>query len=521
MSAPLLLCLSFCSMLVSVSQLDAQITAPADSGGIVPGRYLVVYADGATPADAEARAQAIGVHLVQRHPRLGVDTVETLRRTSRSRLATPSAQSDTVDDQNTMHLLAAQPGVKYVLHDRIVTAHHVRVQPVSDAVFSVAIGASTFDTYYNSPQGWAVRQVGGYGASIPGGPAHGPWDSTKGQGVRIAILDSGVDASHPDIAPNLALNISDIEPSELPSVCDDGSPQDQAGHGTWTASLAAGALGPGTGKTVGVAPAATLLSIKVLQRMPDASGANDTARCNDGEASGLLSWVIQGIDDAIANRADVISMSLGAKIDLSTGDGAGTKVLFDQITYAATQAGAVLVAAAGNDTIDLSNSRYIEIPAQSRGVLSVVASTNPACREDSVGSACVAGPPTLAHYSNYGVSLNPLAAPGGSDPSGGDMDVSGWVRGACSSGLAGTNSGVPSDSGHSFGCFNLGHAAYVQATGTSASAPLVAGAAALLRAAHPDWSPSMIMDALRSTATPGTSVFPYRQVNVANNFVQP
>ena len=521
-SVPRLLRLLFLAMLVFLSPLEAQTTAPSETEGIVPGRYMVVYSEGAEPADADVRAQTLGMRLVKRHPRLGVDTVEALRPVSHARLASPSLKEDTEVDQSTMELLAAQPGVKYVLHDRIVTAHHVRVQPVSEAVFSVAVGASTFDTYYNSPQGWAVRQVGGYGANIPGGPAHGPWDSTKGAGVRIAILDSGVDASHPDIAPNLALNISEVEPFELPSVCDDGSPQDQDGHGTWTASLAAGALGPGTGKTVGVAPGATLLSIKVLQRMPAASGASDTARCNAGEASGLLSWVIQGIDDAIANHADVISMSLGARIDLSTGDGAGTKALFDQVTYAATQAGAVLIAAAGNDASDLSNPRYIEIPAQSRSVLSVVASTNPACREDiRAGSTCVAGSPSLAYYSNYGASLNALAAPGGSYPAGGDMEVSGWVRGACSSGLAGTSSGLPSDSGHSFGCFNLGHAAYVQAIGTSASAPLVAGAAALLRAAHPAWSPAVIIGTLRSTANPGSIALPYPQTNVAASFTQP
>jgi subtilisin family serine protease len=262
-----------------------------------------------------------------------------------------------------------------------------------------------------------------------------------------------------------------------------------------------------------------LLSIKVLERMPAAGGTSDTARCNAGEASGLLSWVIQGIEDAITNHADVISMSLGTIVDLSTGDGAGTKVAFDRITYAAAQAGAVLIAAAGNDATNLANPRYVEIPAQSRGVLAVVASTNPACMENvSAGSACVAGPSALAYYSNYGAALDAVAAPGGSYPSGGDMDVSGWVRGACSSGLPGTTSGPPSDATHSFGCFNLGHISYVQAIGTSASAPLVAGSVALLRAAHPGWSASAIVDSLRSTATRKTAVLPFLQVNVAADF---
>lgn len=522
MSASLLLRLMFCALLAFGSRLEAQAASSAATDGVVTGRYLVVYQEGSIPPDADVRTQALGMRLVQRHPRLGIATVQTTARTLHPRLAGSSAQAGVEDDQSTIRLLSAQPGVRYVLHDRIVTAHRLRVRPVLDPVFSVAVGAAAFDTYYNSPQGWAVRQVGGYGGNIPGGPAHGPWDTTRGKGVRIAILDSGVDASHPDIAPNLALNLSETDPAEMSSICDDGSPQDQDGHGTWTASLAAAAIGPGTGKTVGVAPAATLLSIKVLQRMPAAAGASNAARCNAGEASGLLSWVIQGIDDAIANHADVISMSLGARIDLSTGDGSGTKALFDQITYAASQTGAVLVAAAGNDAANLSNPRYIEIPAQSRSVLAVVASTNPACTENtSAGSTCIAGPPSLAYYSNYGAPLNALAAPGGSYPSGGDMDVSGWVRGACSSGLTGTSSGMPSDSGHSFGCFDLGHAAYVQAIGTSASAPLVAGAAALLRAAHPEWSSTTIVDTLRSTATPGTSLLPFPQANVAVNFALP
>lgn len=500
--------------------LPAQTVATEKPGDIVAGRYLIVYRNGVIPRDAETRIEAAGGRVIGRHSRFGMTAVQTSARTAAARLAGSPGSSD--DDAAVMESLKAQPGVAYVLHDRVMKAHRLRVRAVPDAVFSVAVGAGTFDTYYNSPQGWAVRQVGGYGGNIPGGPAHGPWDASRGKGVRIAILDSGVDASHPDLAPNLALNISEVNSAVMPSVCDDGTPQDQDGHGTWTASLAAAALGPGTGKMAGVAPSATILNIKVLERMPAATGADDMARCNAGEATGLMSWVIQGIDDAITNQADIISMSLGTIIDLSTGDGAGLKAVFDQVTAAAAQAGVVMVAAAGNSATNLSDPRYVEIPAQAQDVLAVVASTNPNCMQNvAPGTGCVDGPVSLAYYSNYGAPLNAVAAPGGSYPSGGDMEVSGWVRGACSSGIPGTVSGLPSVAGHSFGCFDLGHAEYVQAIGTSASAPLVAGAAALLRAAHPEWDAVTTMNELRALALPAGSSLAYPQVTVASAFSAP
>jgi subtilisin family serine protease len=324
--------------------------------------------------------------------------------------------------------------------------------------------------------------------------------------VRIAVLDSGVDEAHPDIAPNLVFNLSEVDQSAatgLPSACDDGSPQDQQGHGSWTASLAAGAMGPGTGLVIGVAPAASLLNIKVLERLPDPSStASDPAtQCRTGQAGGLLSWVIQGIEDAMAHHANVINLSLGTVVDLESGEGAGLQATFDRVTYAATQAGVVVVASAGNDGLDLSNPRYIELPAQARGVLAVVAATNPACAENlATGAVCAAGPVTLPYYSNFGGPLNAIAAPGGSLPEGADSGVSGWVRGACSMGLAGTADGPPADAAHSFGCFSLGHAQYLQAMGTSASAPLVAGAAGLLMAAHPGWTAEQVVAALRSSA---------------------
>jgi subtilisin family serine protease len=507
-----------CSLLGLASfPLQAQLDA-----AIVPHRYIVVYRDAILPGDVELRTRVAGTRLLQRHDRLGLAIV---------------ADSGS-DDASTMRRLAAQPNVESVFHDRIVTAGNLTIRPELHPTFNVVvanpirvhpIGPQTghgsegatpppvppYDRYYNSPQSWAVRQVGGYGNNVAGGPEQGPWNTSTGKGVRIAILDSGIDSTHPDLASNLGLNISEINQdaqTDLPSLCDDGTPQDQAGHGTWTASLAAAAQGPGSGDVIGVAPAATLLNIKVLQRMPGA-GSNPAAQCAAGQAAGLLSWVIQGIQDAITNHADIISLSLGTTIDLNTGEGAGLKAAFDRVTYAASQAGILLIAAAGNDGFNLTNPRYIELPAQARDVLAVVASTNPNCAENTMAAAtCAAGPPSLAYYSNYGAPLNALAAPGGSYPAGDDNAVSGWIRGACSSGKPSTVDGLPADPNHSYGCFNLGHTPYVQAMGTSASAPLAAGVAALLRSVHPDWSVEAIVAALRTSSVPAPNL-PVPQIN--------
>jgi len=468
-------------------------------------KMLVVYRDGAIPADADSVALRAGGRMLRKHVRFGAAVVS----------GTAASESTLRRDPNVEYVVEDRPVTASQLQVRVMDANQVNAPSVHASAPTLAMPFDGADAFYtNSPQGWAVRAVGGYGGGIAGGPAAGPWATSTGKGVRIAVLDSGVDRTHPDIAPNLLLSMSDVDQTQQPSACDDGSPQDQSGHGTWVASLAAGAAGSATGLTVGVAPGASLLNVKVLQRMPG-TGSTTAEQCTNGQPSGMLSWVLQGIDDAIAQKADVIVLSMAITLDLYSGDAAGLKASFDRVTHAASDAGAVLVAAAGNDAFNFANARYVSYPAQARDVLAAVASTNPDCAEDlTAGDGCAPGLVTLAYYSNYGAPLNAVAAPGGSYPQGGNYAVSGWVRGACSTGLPNTSDGLPTTNGRSFGCFNLGHLGYMQAIGTSASAPLVAGVVALVKAAHPDWSAATIIAAVRASALP-TATMPYGVVNAA------
>ncbi|QFR00932.1 S8 family serine peptidase [Streptomyces phaeolivaceus] len=251
-----------------------------------------------------------------------------------------------------------------------------------------------------------------------------------GKGVKVAVLDTGVDTGHPDLVDRVA---------ESRTFVPEQSVQDGHGHGTHVASTIAGSGAASDGLRKGVAPGAELLVGKVLG--------------NDGR--GQSSWIIAGMEWAANSGARIVSMSLG-----------GT----------ATGPSDVL-----SETVD-------ELSA-STGALFVIASGNSGPGEQTVGTPGIADSALTVGAVDESDRLAPFSGRG---PRPGDFAVKPEITAPgvaiTAARAAGTAMGTPVDD----------H--YTTANGTSMATPHVAGAAALVAQAHPDWTGERIKEALASTA---------------------
>ncbi|MGW2930411.1 S8 family serine peptidase [Streptomyces sp. NPDC001156] len=140
----------------------------------------------------------------------------------------------------------------------------------------------------------------------------------EGQGVKVAVLDTGVDASHPDLAGRIA---------EAKDFSGSGNTVDHFGHGTHVASIVGGTGAASGGTRRGVAPKADLLIGKVL----------------DDNGSGSESGIIEGMEWATAEHAKVVNMSLGADVPTD-----GTDPLSQAVDNLTASTGTLFVVAAGN-----------------------------------------------------------------------------------------------------------------------------------------------------------------------------
>ncbi|MGW0905632.1 S8 family peptidase [Streptomyces sp. NPDC002853] len=248
-----------------------------------------------------------------------------------------------------------------------------------------------------------------------------------GKGTKVAVLDTGADAEHPDLKGRIGA---------VKNFTESPDNEDRQGHGTHTTSTVGGSGAASGGKKKGVAPGTELLHGKVL----------------DDSGSGATSWIIAGMQWAVDEKADVVSMSLGnpARTDCTDPMSTATEEL------AQSSKDTLFVLAAGNTGPSLNS---VSSPGCAPSVLTVGAVD----RDDSTASFSSRGPAYGSH------TLKPeIAAPG--------VEISAAAAGG------------------------RGVYAYQSMSGTSMATPHVAGAAALVKQRHPDWSARQIKSALVSSA---------------------
>lgn len=324
------------------------------------------------------------------------------------------------------------------------------------ALFFIPVATHAFTP--NDPlfqRQWYLRQI----------KADRAWDITTGSSaVTVAVLDSGVDGTHPDIAGNMWVNADEIpdnqidddhngfvddvrgwnfvtgKPNTSPMILRDQNDEVLA-HGTIVSSIIAGKGNDGYGMA-GVSWQTKIMPLVVL----------------DGGGYGNVIDMAKAIRYAVANGADIINMSLA-------GYEPDPDLAF--ALYQASKAGVLVVVAAGNDErsplgVDLETEPLY--PACSLPGASAILTVSATDALDQ-----------KAPYSNYGRSCVGISAPGF------EFVAAHPIQNGDTASTTAFISGI---------------------TGTSAAAPLVSGAAALIKSLRPEWKAKQIYQRLVSTADP-------------------
>ncbi len=226
-----------------------------------------------------------------------------------------------------------------------------RVLRVDDDVIVEALG-KTVQVAAGQTLPWGIDRV----------DADLVWGTTVGDAVKVGVIDTGIELSHPDLAANIKGGYNAINSTR--------SANDDNGHGTHVAGIIAAAnnsIG-----VVGVGPAIDLYAIKVLSRT----------------GSGYLSDVIEGLNWAVVNGLQIVNMSLGSSSNVQS---------FADAVVAAKAAGLVMVAAAGN------SGAAVSYPAAYPEVIAVSAtdSNNMIASFSSRGPEVDIAAPGVSIYSTY------------------------------------------------------------------------------------------------------------------------
>ena len=404
--------------------LAVALGLPASAGAATTGRLLVSlratpsgHATAATAASAvAARAGAVPAGRIV--PQVGMVTVRPRAGQSLRALAAR---------------LRRDPAVRAVDAEHRATP---RLVP-DDPVFSTPDPAAAGQTL----AWWAVRE------NFPAA-----WDRADGDSVTVAVIDQGVEISHPDLAGKIRAAVDfDSDPGHGPAT------EDEAGHGTHVASLACAQ--PGNG--IGLAGAGFDCGLLV-------------------EKSDLTnSSVVRAIVDATDRGASVISMSFGTD-DRSRAPQAMT----DAVNYAYDRGVVLVAAAADKRTTEQGFPANILQPTGSGPDIAAGKGLSVTAADFTDEAASFAGDGSQISIAAYGAFSRP-----GAD----------GVLGAFT---AGPNEIELGASSKPCTCRTTlaGDTRYAFLAGTSMATPIVAGAAALVRDANPDLGPADVMQVLKRTA---------------------
>jgi subtilisin family serine protease len=292
---------------------------------------------------------------------------------------------------------------------------------------------SWFQSY---PDLWGIKKIN----------CEQAWDYAQGEGVVVAVVDTGIDRDHPDLADNMWTNsheipdngIDDDENGYVDDVlgwnfCNDTNvPIDDLGHGTHCAGTIAAIGNNGIG-VIGVAPQAKIMALKFIA----------------SSGSGTTSNAALAICYAAENGAKVISNSWGA-------DGVTSNPVIENAIDYARSLGCVVVVSAGNSNHD-------------------VASVSPAGYAPAITVAALDYQDRRAYFSNFGSGVD-VCAPG--------VDILS---------LRASGTDLYGDGSHTVGSI------YYRLNGTSMACPHVSGAVAVIMSHHPDWTNAEVEEYLTHT----------------------
>lgn len=297
----------------------------------------VVFAGNATDTQTDSKKVKVIIGFVDRPNQADEDIIRGLGGETRYTYTIIDAKAVEIPEQ-AIDRIKKNPRVKYVEEDGEVHALDTELE-----------------------DSWGVERIGA-------GVVHYDEDGNKGAGVKVAIIDTGIDYDHQDLNDNFEESLLGYD-----FVNGDADPMDDNGHGTHCAGIVA-AEDNGVG-VVGVAPEAELYAVKVL----------------DADGSGYVSDVIAGIGWAVENGTDVISMSLSGRF---------SNIYLEEACDAAYEDGIVLVAAAGNFKAPRGNGQYAETTVE-----------YPAAYDSVIAISATDISDTIAWFSSGGSEVE-LAAPG-------------------------------------------------------------------------------------------------------------